>query len=339
MVRPKPNAPPIDKGKGKATAPAKGKTSSTPLPKIIRAVTAMAATRPRPQGQREYGIKSIPPSTKAWYKIYRPKHMHLDLAIDECCLRANYVFGNLGDINVSLVREFYARYDLNDPEQYVPIRGRLIDFSVTTLYNCLGTPDVPHEPLGNFIGHPTYRELRHNLCGVNFVAAWVRDKMTGRLRKFPKKKMKLEAQVLLKLINTRLLPCNHDTLIGRERSKRIDRLFFDNMITRYLRKEEVEEELEFYIVIPAPLRGTDITSIRPKKENDMNTLTCAERNARDDRFMAHFYGMLNLQLQIRGRPATQEERANLHDEGQRLPEDEDVNTLNEGDELGDDDED
>ncbi|OIT38720.1 hypothetical protein A4A49_06774 [Nicotiana attenuata] len=74
----------------------------------------------------------------------------------------------------------------------------------------------------------------------------------------------------------------------------------------------------------------------------MSSLKGAERNARDDNFMAHFYEMLDLQLQIGGRPATPKERDNLNEcfplnahvqclvglgEGQRFPEEEDVNTL------------
>nr|XP_033513542.1 uncharacterized protein LOC117278208 [Nicotiana tomentosiformis] len=181
--------------------------------------------------------------------------------------------------------------------------------------------------------------------------------------------MKPEAQVWLKLINTRLLPCNHETLISRERicvlyflmtsqkvnvghliryqmsevrkRKCIDRLSFANMLTQYLRKEEVEEERDFDKVIPPPLRLLYITRIRVKKENDIATMIGAEHNARDDSFMAHLYGMIDLQLRIRGRPATTEERATLEEryplkphvqqlvrlgDGQRLLDDEDVNT-------------
>ncbi|XP_075108914.1 uncharacterized protein LOC142180747 [Nicotiana tabacum] len=50
-------------------------------------------------------------------------------------------------------------------------------------------------------------------------------------------------------------------------------------------KEKVDEEPEFDVIIPAPLRGTDITSIRAKEENDMTMLTGFEHNARDDSFM------------------------------------------------------
>lgn len=135
-------------------------------------------------------IKIIAPSTKAWYKICRPKHMYPDLAIDEHRLRVkypaiwksihelglSYVFGNPWDINVNLIREFYAGYDPDEPEHYVPIWGRLIDFSSSALCNYLGAPDIPHDPLGKIIAHPTYRELRYALCAIKFVAAWVCEK-------------------------------------------------------------------------------------------------------------------------------------------------------------------
>lgn len=198
---------------------------------MLQAVAAIAASRPQQVGQREFRLKSIPTSAKDWYKLCWPKHIHSESVVHERRLKAKYhsiwkgihdlgliyVFGNTGDINVNLVREFYAGYDPNDPEQLVPIRGRLIDFSTSTICNYLGAPDVPQEPLDNFITRPTYMVLRHTLCCINSVVSWVHDKKIQRHRKFPKKKMKLEAQVWLKLINTRLLPCNHKTLISRER--------------------------------------------------------------------------------------------------------------------------
>ncbi|MCD9561299.1 hypothetical protein HAX54_020330 [Datura stramonium] len=41
------------------------------------------------------------------------------------------------------------------------------------------------------------------------------------------------------------------------------------------------------------------------------TLTVAERNTRDKSYMTHLYGMIDLQLQIGGGPATSEERTGL----------------------------
>ncbi|OIT03117.1 hypothetical protein A4A49_01934 [Nicotiana attenuata] len=114
---------------------------------------------------------------------------------------------------------------------------------------------------------------------------------------------------------------------------------FPNFLTRYLQHEGVEEKPEFDHTIDQLIRQTDITNLRLKGEG--GTLTGAERNARDDSFMAYLYGMMDLQLRIGSRPATSEERTDLEQqyplnahaqqlvgvgEGYRLPADEDVNT-------------
>ncbi|OIT30026.1 hypothetical protein A4A49_40064 [Nicotiana attenuata] len=356
-----------DTGEGKAssTAQAKAKATSAPPPKKTKggettcsmsgtpAVVAVAAMRQQPQGQWEFGINYIPPHTRDWYRRCRPKHVHPEGAIQQRSVKAkypaiwkgiqdlglSYVFKNTGDINLNLVREFYAGFDPHDIEELVPIRGRLIDFSAKSICDFLGAPNVPVEPLDQFIRRPTYRELRHTLYGVDSTAAWVRDKVTNRHKRFPKKKMKAEAQVWLKLINARFLPCNHDTLVSRERtcvlyflmteqrvnaghliryqmasvrtSKKIDRMPFPNFLTRFLQHEGVEEEPEFDHTIDQLIRQTDITNLWLKDEVVTPSLTGAERNARDDSFMAHLCRMMDLQLRIGGRPATFEERTEL----------------------------
>lgn len=119
--------------------------------------------------------------------------MHPDIAVEERRLKSkhpaiwksifelglSYVFNNLGYINVSLVCEFYARWDPEDEDQLVPLRGRLIDISVSSLFSHFGAPDIPHDPLRNFIARPTYQEIRCTLCNFSFTAAWIRDKGTG----------------------------------------------------------------------------------------------------------------------------------------------------------------
>ncbi|OIT20478.1 hypothetical protein A4A49_40151 [Nicotiana attenuata] len=127
-------------------------------------------------------------------------------------------------------------------------------------------------------------------------------------------------------------------------SKKIDRMPFPNFLTRFLQHERVEEEPEFDHTIDQLIRQTDITNLRLK--GDAGTLTCAKRNARDDSFMAHFYGMMDLQLRIGGRPDTSEERNDLEQryplnahaqqlvgvgEGYRLLADKDVNTPEQSD--------
>lgn len=85
------------------------------------------------------------------------------------------------------------------------------------------------------------------------------------------------------------------------------------MLTHRLRKEEVEEEPEFDIVILAAFHNMDITSTRAKENDNGSVLTSAEGQAWDDSFMAHIYGMPDFQLQIGGRPATSEECAQLNE--------------------------
>lgn len=55
----------------------------------------------------------------------------------------------------------------------------------------------------------------------------------------------------------------------------MERLFFRNVLTHYLRKEEVDKELEFDMIIPAAPCSTDITSIRGKKDDDGLCFTSA----------------------------------------------------------------
>ncbi|OIS97504.1 hypothetical protein A4A49_22754 [Nicotiana attenuata] len=197
-----------DTGKGKATstAQAKAKATSAPPPNKrkggevtssmsgAQAVVTVAAMRHQPQGQREFGINSIPSHTRDWYMRCRPNHVHLEGAIQERSVKAkysaiwkgiqdlglSYIFKNTGDINLNLVMEFYAGFDPQDTKELVPIRGRLIDFSSKAICDFLGAPNVPVEPLDQFIRRPTYRELRHMLCGVDSTAAWVLDKETHR---------------------------------------------------------------------------------------------------------------------------------------------------------------
>lgn len=88
---------------GKGYLPPKGKTSFLLPPQKwkrgeaasshaegLQAVTGLVASCPRPWGEHEYGLKILPPSIKAWYKICRLKRMHPDLVVDEHWLRSKY---------------------------------------------------------------------------------------------------------------------------------------------------------------------------------------------------------------------------------------------------------
>ncbi|OIS96031.1 hypothetical protein A4A49_38980 [Nicotiana attenuata] len=303
-------------------------------------VAAVAAMRTQPPGQQEFGINSIPLQTRDWYKRCRPKHIHPERAIQKRSVKAKYpaiwrgiqdlglssVFKNTGDINLNLVRVFYAGFDPLDTEELVPIRGRLIDFSAKARCDFLGAPNVSVKPLEKFIRRPTYEELRHTFCGVESTTAWVRDEDTNCHKRFPKKKVKAEAQVWLKLINARLLACNHDTLVRRVRTCV---LYF--LITG--QKVNVGHLIRHQMAQVRMSKKIDRMPFR----NFLTRSYCM----RGLSFMAHLYGMMDLQLQIGGHLATAEERTDLElryplnphaqqlvgvGEGFTLPADEDVNT-------------
>ncbi|OIT33407.1 hypothetical protein A4A49_52747, partial [Nicotiana attenuata] len=348
------NIPPRkDNGKGKATStvPSKAKAAFAPPLKKRKWGKLFPVKQPLIHNLKDNGSlasKAYPHTLRIGTSVLGQNIYHLEAAIHERRLQAKYqaiwkginglgliyVFRNSGDINVNLVIAFYASFEPEDPEQLMPIWGRLIDFLASTICNFLGAPDVPQGPLDNFIIRCTYRELRHTLCGVNSVVAWVRDKKTNRHRKFLKKNMKAEAQDVRVVFlndgpkNVGHLICYQMTQV--QTGKKIDRVPFANMLTQYLRQEEVEEKKEFDHIIAPSLRVTDLTNVLVKEENPTTSLTGAEPNARDDNFMAHLYGMMDLQLRIGRRSATTEERAILEQQfllnahAQQL--DEDVNT-------------
>lgn len=99
-----------------------------------------------------FGINSVKYYGKYWFKRIRPtKYMH-EMAIDELALKGKhlpiweashkmeweFVFNNPSEANVSLIREFYANWDVRDEENLVPIRGRFIDLSLSPLCKFLG---------------------------------------------------------------------------------------------------------------------------------------------------------------------------------------------------------
>ncbi|OIT18809.1 hypothetical protein A4A49_43442 [Nicotiana attenuata] len=93
-----------DTGKRKATSTAQAKAKATyaPPPKKrnggeatssmtgAQAVAVVADMRHQPQGQRQFGINSIPPHTRDWYRRCRPKHVHPEGAIQERSVKTKY---------------------------------------------------------------------------------------------------------------------------------------------------------------------------------------------------------------------------------------------------------
>nr|XP_016492015.1 PREDICTED: uncharacterized protein LOC107811572 isoform X1 [Nicotiana tabacum] len=189
----KAKAPPKEKATSSGPPPNKrtraGATSGSHSGKGKQVTSSSTGAQPQERVTLEYGIKSVPPSGRAFYSNCRPNSYLPDFAVNEHKLMSRYpqiwerihelglgfVFKNQGEANFSLVREFYSGWNL---EQLVLIRGRLIDISASALCRFLDAPNVPCSPLCDFIYWPAYRDIRHKLCGVNSNAVWTQDKST-----------------------------------------------------------------------------------------------------------------------------------------------------------------
>lgn len=87
-----------------------------------------------------------------------------------------FVFKNLREENVSIIREFYTSWHVGDPENLVSIRRRLIIFSLGALCKFLNNHDFPSVILYEFIGHPIYQDIRCTLSVINSNVAWMHKK-------------------------------------------------------------------------------------------------------------------------------------------------------------------
>ncbi|OIT32703.1 hypothetical protein A4A49_51727 [Nicotiana attenuata] len=271
------------KAPAKAKAPPKAKaTSSGPPPKKRNRVEATCSHSAQPQERatHEYGIKSVPPSGRAWYMKCRPNSYLPDFAVDEHKLKSRYpqIWERIHELGLGFVSaRFYVGYNLEDKEQLVPIPGRLIDILARALCRFLDAPNVPCSPLCDFIDRPAYTDIRYTLCGVNSYALWTQDKRYNACSSLPKS---MSSVFLDKKV---VSECEPGTLT---------RIFFVNLLMQYLRREQFDEETTFDMLIPATSRAIDIAVIRGPDEEDGTTLATAER-------------------QIGGTPATSEERTQL----------------------------
>lgn len=98
----------------------------------------------------------------------------------------------------------------------------------------------------------------------------------------------------------------HHQMAQVQMSNNVEKIFFGNVLTQYLRAEAVDEDPDFNMIIPTAPNATNITTIHGKDEYHGFSVTTTERQAHDASFLAHLYLMLNLQLQIGSRPTTQE---------------------------------
>ncbi|KAH0712066.1 hypothetical protein KY289_008025 [Solanum tuberosum] len=294
---------------------------------------------------QKFGKKAVERYGWEWFECQRePKYMG-DKYVHEVRLQSQFpiiyrtmvelglrfIFDHRGDCNLSLVREFYANWLTETKYKSVPIRGKDVKFNATILNEFLGTPNCDSNDFNTLKDKPPYRDIRHNLCGVESTTRWEHSKDTERHNSLHFANFNQVARVWLKIVCSVLLPAKHMTEVTRDRVVLVYMLmkgmpinvgailrqnmmkFWNNMrwrfcygglITRFLRAQGIEEEvLDLTIAFHPDLTGKLVDVTRTK---------CHGKNVR--------YGI----VADRRTPITDEEMENMVD---RYPLTESVSSL------------
>ncbi|KAH0761116.1 hypothetical protein KY290_017189 [Solanum tuberosum] len=211
-------------------------------------------------------------------------------------LGLRFIFENLGDCNLTLVRKFYANWLTETKYKTVPIRGKDVRFSARILNELLGTPNCDPDEFNGLKDKPPYRDIRHTLCGVDSTARWEWSKDTGRHNTLHFANFNQVARVWLKIVCTVLLPAKHLTEVTR------DRVVLAYMLMKGIPinvgsivSEGIEEEVVDMTVAYHPdLTGKlgDVTHTKALDPSDGTVLSAQERQARDDSVMARMFAFL-----------------------------------------------
>ncbi|KAG5632614.1 hypothetical protein H5410_004331 [Solanum commersonii] len=107
---------------------------------------------------------------------------------------------------------------------------------------------------------------------------------------------------------------NESPRLGGTGVKKQVEVLLCGLITRFLWAEGIEEEELDMVVARSPYLICNMVDITHTKALDMShgpILSAQERQARDDSWMAHMFGMAELKLRIGGCPVTDDEMENL----------------------------
>ncbi|KAH0754921.1 hypothetical protein KY290_025191 [Solanum tuberosum] len=214
---------------------------------------------------QKFGKKAVERYGWEWFECQREAKYIGDEFLKE------FIFDNLGDCNLTLVREFYANWLTETKYKTVPVRGRDVKFSARILNELLGTPNCDPDEFNNLKDKPLYRDIRHTLCGVDSIARWERSKDTGR-------------HITLNFAN------------------------FNYVATA--KHEGIEEEaVDMTVAYHPNLTGklVDVTRSKALDTSHGHVLSAQDRQARDDSVMARMFGMAESQLRIGGCPVTDAE--------------------------------
>ncbi|KAH0649990.1 hypothetical protein KY284_029902 [Solanum tuberosum] len=213
----------------------------------------------------------------------------------------------LSECNLNLVREFYANRNTRRVEINKGfIRDSWVRFSGAALNEFLGTPNCDTADFLAMIERPLYRDIRHTLCGVNFVVRWDRVRNTRCHLTLHYSHFNLEARIWLKIVCSNLLPCKHTTDVTREIVVLVYRLMkglpvnVAAILKQNMLKFRTNKRWRLCY-------GSIITRTKAHDPSQRPVLTVIDRQARDDSWMGRMFGMTELQLWIGGRQVTEDE--------------------------------
>lgn len=188
-------APKPSKGKGAVSTSRQGQ-KRTRTGQTTRAAPAAPAA---PQSaRRRFGVKWVDKDGLKWYKENKEEKHHPMERMDKESLVAEYpyilesiyhlrmdfIFNDLGECNMDLVRYIFAKWFPKTQGNEVNIRGKFITLDATTLNNSLRIPHVDHTRLKELYIRPPYQEIRHTLCGPRSTARWAYRKEKGNHNTF-----------------------------------------------------------------------------------------------------------------------------------------------------------
>ncbi|KAH0748141.1 hypothetical protein KY290_027373 [Solanum tuberosum] len=97
------------------------------------------------------------------------------------------------------------------------IWGKDVKFSACILNELLGIPNCDPDVFNDLKDKPSYRDIRHTLCGVDSNARWERSKDTGRHNTLHFASFNQVAKVWLKIVCSVFLLAKHLTDVTKDR--------------------------------------------------------------------------------------------------------------------------
>lgn len=110
-------------------------------------------------------------------------------------LHMGFIFQEPSECNISVVREFYAKWKTNSHSHYVTLRGVEVPFNSTVLKQLLVTVDASSNVLTGINISPPYLEIWHTLCEAQSTTKWIRHRHCDYHQFYPYSHMNREARV------------------------------------------------------------------------------------------------------------------------------------------------